>query len=81
MCAHTVSILEVCIECEDVFRFFRHDASLLVLSYSLLKEVGFAFQGNVLHEVKRILHIVHLTPEERGHAWLRGEELRGVGSI
>ena len=65
MCAH--ECLEVCIESEDVLRFFRHDASLLVLANSLLEEVGFAFQGNVLHEVKWILHIVHLMTEEVRH--------------
>ena len=43
--------------------FVGHDTRLLVLSYSLLKEIGFPLEGNVLHEVKWVLNIVDLQKE------------------
>lgn len=53
--------LEICIKCEGVVVLaLAHDPHALVLAYSLLKEVGLAFQGYMLHEVKWILRVVHL---------------------
>ena len=62
--------LEISVECEDVFRFLRHDSRLLVLSNPLLKEVGLSLQWNVLHEVKGVLNIVHLQREQNSAEWV-----------
>ena len=40
--------------------FVGHDTSLLVLSYSLLKEISLPLERNVLHKVEWILNIVNL---------------------
>ena len=54
-------ISEVGIEGEGVPDLvWRHHAHLLVLADPLLKEVGLAFQRDVLHEVKGILSIIQL---------------------
>ena len=51
---------EICIQREHVLSFVGHDTGLLILSYSLFKEVCFPFKGNVLHEVKGIFNIEYL---------------------
>ena len=45
----------------------RHDTSLLVLSYSLLKEISFPLERNVLHKVKWILNIINLQEGNENH--------------
>ena len=53
--------LKVCIQAElALFLVGVHHPHLLVLPHALLKEVGLPFQGDVLHEVERVFHIVHL---------------------
>ena len=42
------------------FLIATHNASLLVLSYFLLKEVCLALKRNVLHEIKGIFDFVDL---------------------
>lgn len=37
-----------------------HDAGLLVVAHTLLKEVGLALQGNDLHPVEGVGSVVHL---------------------
>lgn len=56
--------LEVSIKPEGVVCGPRHNSHALVLSHSLLKEVGLSLQGNVLHEVKWILYSIDL---KKGH--------------
>ena len=61
------SSLEVCINVKVStrtglcnWRGTTHYARLLIFSNTLLKEVGLAFQRNVVHEVKRVLSIPYL---------------------
>lgn len=54
---------EVSVQPEGVVRGRRHHAHPLVLAHPLLKEVGLSLQGDVLHEVKRVLHSVDLHTE------------------
>jgi hypothetical protein len=52
--------LEVSVEGELVVLLAGHDAHLLVLAHPLLEEVSLPLQGDGVHEVKRVRHIVHL---------------------
>ena len=53
--------LEVSVEGElVVLLVVGHDAHLLVLAHSLLKEIGLALERNDLHEVKGVGNLVHL---------------------
>lgn len=54
---------EVCIKSESVVCRPRHNSHALVLSHSLLKEVGLSLQGNVFHEVKWVLDFIDLKRE------------------
>lgn len=51
---------EVSVQPEGVVGGARHHAHPLVLAHALLKEVGLPLQRDVLHEVKGVLHPVHL---------------------
>lgn len=51
---------ELCIQGERVVCGLGHDSHPLIFTYSLLKEIGLAFQRDVFHEVKRILCFVYL---------------------
>lgn len=51
------------IQGEGVVCGIRHDSHPLIFTYSLLKEIGLAFQRDVFHEVKRILRFVYLKCE------------------
>lgn len=62
-CLFTQS-LEVSIKPESVVRGPRHNSHALVLSYSLLKEIGLSLQGNVLHEVKWVFCFIDLNKEQ-----------------
>mmetsp|Transcript_3386 Transcript_3386/g.7953 ORF Transcript_3386/g.7953 Transcript_3386/m.7953 type:complete len:458 (-) Transcript_3386:473-1846(-) len=42
-----------------------HHARLLVVAHPLLEEVGLALEGNQLHPVERVLHVVDLAAAER----------------
>ena len=56
--------LEVSVESECVVCGARHDPHPLVLSYTLLEEVGLPLQGDVLHEVEGVLHLVDLRDKD-----------------
>ena len=52
--------LEVSIKGEFVVLFGSHNTHLLIFSDTLLKEICFSFQRNMLHEVERIACLVNL---------------------
>ena len=54
------SLLKVRVQAELALLLGVHHPHLLVLAHPLLKEVGLAFQGDVLHEVKGVLQVIHL---------------------
>ena len=58
---------KVSIKCEHMILFLAHDTCLLILAHSLLKEICLAFQGDVLHEVKRVLDIKYLRKRNDDH--------------
>ena len=59
-CRKRNSLLKVSVQAKLALLLGVHHAHLLVLAHPLLKEVGLAFQGNVLHEVKGVFNVVNL---------------------
>lgn len=57
---YQVTVLEVRIQRELDILLAKHDAHLPVLVHPLLEEVGLPLQGDGVHEVDRIRHVVHL---------------------
>ena len=53
-------VLEICIQSELVVLLVGHDPGLLVIADPRLEEVGLSVQGDVLHEVERVLNVVDL---------------------
>ena len=58
------SLLKVRVQAELALLLGVHHPHLLVLAHPLLKEVGLAFQGDILHEVKGVLHVPALRAAE-----------------
>ena len=54
------SLLKVRVQAELALLLGVHHPHLLVLAHPLLKEVGLAFQGDVLHEVEGVFNVVNL---------------------
>ena len=59
-CKRRSSVLKVGVQAELALLLGVHHAHLLVLAHPLLKEVGLAFQGDILHEVEGVFNVVYL---------------------
>ena len=54
--------------------FFRgHDSGLLIIADSFLKEIGLAFQTDVLHEVKGILRMIMILASQLAKEAIRNK--------